>query len=456
MRALSDTYRQFLLDVDPIIEARERDAFLSLESDAQRDVFIENFWRRHAPVGMSGEAFRIQYYEVIEQASKYHRSTDRYKVFVIQGPPADIVDPDCRKYLQPIELWRYVNVPGLGHDATLLFYVPLHSTEYVLWHPMARNAYEELLTYEGLQQGVEAIFLGKIIPMTNMRDRPLIESDCKSSDLLRRTIDLVAQSGMTQLKALEPRVVSEEPMKLLLRSMVMADPKAAKLTTELSLRFPRKDGSRTDAEITVLVPRAQLSAKDLSGANTFSLDVTGEVLRDDSMFEKYRYRFDLPANGKEDKLPLIIDRILPHGDYKFRLKIVDVNSGAEAILEKLVTVPEDFDTAEERQRKQSGSAVVSALKDAVDAPATQLRIVPLPDEILSGLQHIETIAVGDDIKAVEFYLDGHKVMTKRQPPYTLDLDFGSVPRARNVRAIALDAKGQPITGDEITLNTGTD
>jgi Ca-activated chloride channel family protein len=80
----------------------------------------------------------------------------------------------------------------------------------------------------------------------------------------------------------------------------------------------------------------------------------------------------------------------------------------------------------------------------------------LTEDLLSGLQHIETMVVGEDIRAVEFYLDGRKVMTKRQPPYTLDLDFGEIPQARKVRAIALDAKGQPITGDEIILNTGTD
>jgi Ca-activated chloride channel family protein len=204
------------------------------------------------------------------------------------------------------------------------------------------------------------------------------------------------------------------------------------------------------------VPRALLTAKDLAGANTYSIDVTGEVLRDEAMFEKYRYRFDLPSDVKGEKLPLVIDRMLPHGDYKFRIKLVDANSGAETIVEKLITVPESIDTAEERQRKESGAAVVSTLKGAAESSETQLRIVPLPDEILSGLQHIETMVVGEDIKAVEFYLDGRKVMTKRQPPYTLDLDFGEIPQARKVRAIALDAKGQPITGDEIILNTGTD
>jgi len=82
--------------------------------------------------------------------------------------------------------------------------------------------------------------------------------------------------------------------------------------------------------------------------------------------------------------------------------------------------------------------------------------VPLPDDLLNGVQHIETMAVGSDIAAVEFYLDGRKVMTKRQPPYTLDLDFGEVPQVRHIRAVALNAKGDPLTGDEINVNTGND
>src|SRR5207244_3217235 len=74
----------------------------------------------------------------------------------------------------------------------------------------------------------------------------------------------------------------------------------------------------------------------------------------------------------------------------------------------------------------------------------------------AGLQHIDTIAYGENIKAVEFYLDGKKIMVKRQPPYTLDLDFGNVPQSRRVRVVALDEKGEPITGDEIVVNTGNE
>ena len=49
-----------------------------------------------------------------------------------------------------------------------------------------------------------------------------------------------------------------------------------------------------------------------------------------------------------------------------------------------------------------------------------------------------------------------RVMVKRAPPYTLDLDFGNVPQLRKVRAIATDEKGQVIAGDELVVNTGTD
>ena len=109
-----------------------------------------------------------------------------------------------------------------------------------------------------------------------------------------------------------------------------------------------------------------------------------------------------------------------------------------------------------QKQKAAAEAQVTVLKDAIESDQTSLRIVPMADELLAGIQHIETIAVGDNIKSVEFYLDGMKVMVKRQPPYTLDLDFGDVPQARRIRAVALDDKGQIITGDEVIVNTGTD
>ena len=40
---LSEVHRQFLLDVEPILIQTERDTFLKLETDPQRDAFIDDF-----------------------------------------------------------------------------------------------------------------------------------------------------------------------------------------------------------------------------------------------------------------------------------------------------------------------------------------------------------------------------------------------------------------------------
>ena len=42
-------YRDFLRDVEPIILPTEVNTFLVLESDAQRDAWILDFWKRRDP-----------------------------------------------------------------------------------------------------------------------------------------------------------------------------------------------------------------------------------------------------------------------------------------------------------------------------------------------------------------------------------------------------------------------
>src|SRR5262249_43117738 len=133
---------------------------------------------------------------------------------------------------------------------------------------------------------------------------------------------------------------SEESMKLLFKSMVIADPKAPKFEAEMSARFTGRDGNRMRTELTIPVPRARLAVTAVAGTKTYRVDVIGEVLKDDKLFEKYRYRFDFPADTKLDLLPVIVDRLLPHGAYVLRVKVADAESHAEAIIERGIDVPE--------------------------------------------------------------------------------------------------------------------
>jgi Ca-activated chloride channel family protein len=462
IKNLSDQWRQFLQDVEPIMLPQELDTFLTLETDPQREIYTVEFWRRRdAAQGTTNDTFKKQYFERLEDVHAQFKqvSSDRARIYLIHGQPTEVVPIACDRKLVPIEVWKYYYIPALGHDVRFLFYEPKTGGDWRLWDAMAdpTTAMSELVSDEAMARGgtpegaVAGVFAAQIAPGISQ-----LEFECKNGEELMSALNYTRQNKTAIMKIFEPPPVNTEDVRKILRSVVLADPGAPALGADMKITFPAKQGSRTNAELLINVPRKMALLKDVDGSSQYSFDVTGEVLHEGKLFENYRYRFDFPGDTKLESLPLIVDRFLRPNDYTFRIKVLDSHSGAESILETAISVPEIFDTPEVAKQKEAAGATVTALKDTVESNETQLRIVPLTDDLLSGLQHIETIAIGDNIKGVEFYLDGHKVMTKRVPPYTLDLDFGTVPQMRTVRAVALDAKGQPLTGDELTLNTGTD
>jgi Ca-activated chloride channel family protein len=460
IKNLSEKYRQFLVDVEPIMNPAELDTFLILETDPQREIYLTEFWRRRDVAnGTTNHSFRDQYYERLETVKDEftNASSDRGRIFLIHGEPAERIKIDCR-ILQPAEIWKYTFIPSMGHNVRFLFFKPRNGVDFKLFSPIDPNAITQLVSQDEIGTdvtdggAVQRVF-GPASPTTSVTN---VELKCMYGDEFLRAVYQSQMNKFDLTRIFEPPPVNEEDVHKILRSVVLANPNAAKLTNEVSVQYPAKQGSRTDAEITILVPRSQLTLKEVNNTKLYSLDVTGEVLKNDELFENYRYRFDYPGDIKDDKVAIVIDRFLRPADYTARVRVQDINSGAEAIVEKKITVPEIFDTPEQQKAKESATTALTQLKDDIESNTTRLRIVPLTDDLLSGIQHIETIAFGDDIKAVEFYLDGKKVMTKRQPPYTLDLDFGNVPQVRRVRAVAINAANEPITGDELLLNTGND
>ena len=454
---LREEHRKFLEETDAIVTDDERDAFLTLETDPQRDVFIVEFWkRRDKAAGTTNGAFKAAYYERLETAREKYEgiAADRSRILLLYGQPVEEVKVDCDQYLQPIEIWRYLELPALGFEVRFLFFEPRSTPGRMkLWQPVGRGEKDvvDLISPVVLSQ-----FQDEGAAVSHVM-AALAQDKCfRTSEQVLIAIQRNQSNYSRMMEAFDPPKMDEEGVKRVLRSAILTNPDVPRLTTELSVRYPAKQGARTDAEITLLVPRAQLKSKEVGGVTTYSIDVTGEILRNEELYENYRYRFDYPGDLKDEKVPVIVDRFLRPGDYKSRIKITDPNSGAEGIVEHDLKVPEIFDTPEQRKQKELAASTIGEIKDDIDSGGTRLRIVPLPDEMISGIQKIETMAIGSDIKGVEFWLDGKKIAIKRQPPYTLDLDFGEVPRLRRIRAVAIDAKGEVLAGDDIVINTGMD
>lgn len=436
---LAEQHRQFLIDVEPIIQPFERDAFLKLETDAQRDSFIEDFWRRRDIArGTTNHAARREYYDRLEFVRENFESisSDRGRIYLVQGPPLGMIDVKCSKFVQPAQVWGYNFIPELGHEVRLLFYLPRNMREYRLWDPFT--------------EGIQALRSDTIDATQQAWTSQDIVMGCAQGEALLTAIASMQSDQYKLATVFKPPPVNEEDIGRILRSAVLVDPKAPKLTAEIGVQYPSGEGMKTDAQITIQIPRAQLRTTTAGGVSVYTIDVVGEVLRNDAMWERYRYRFNFPGDIQDEKLPIVIDRMLRPASYKSRIKITDAATNAQAILESDLTVPEVA------VKPTAESQTLAAIQEDLQSTRAGLRIVPLPDSVMSGLQTIQTIVSGTGIKSVEFWLDGKRVATRRAPPYTLDFDFGTVPKPRRVRAVALDAHGAVITGDEVVVNTGTD
>ena len=97
--AQPDSYESWLhRDVAYIIEDQEREAFIRLGSDAERDRFIEQFWERRDPTpGTPANEAKEQHYRRIELASSRFLEgsipgwrTERGRIYIVHGPVDEI------------------------------------------------------------------------------------------------------------------------------------------------------------------------------------------------------------------------------------------------------------------------------------------------------------------------------------------------------------------------------
>src|SRR3979411_2465123 len=92
---LKKAYKDWLeKDVLYIITDEERKAFKKLQTDDERERFIEEFWRRRDPDPDTDEnEFREEYYERIAYANEHYASgipgwkTDRGRIYIMYGKP---------------------------------------------------------------------------------------------------------------------------------------------------------------------------------------------------------------------------------------------------------------------------------------------------------------------------------------------------------------------------------
>jgi len=109
---LDTPYKKWLdEDVTYIITPEERSAFLRLQTNEEREQFIEQFWLRRNPDPDSPEnTFKEEHYRRIAYTNEHYASgipgwkTDRGRIYIMWGPPDEVDShPSGGSYERPAD-----------------------------------------------------------------------------------------------------------------------------------------------------------------------------------------------------------------------------------------------------------------------------------------------------------------------------------------------------------------
>ncbi len=156
-------YQEWLKLVAHIIIPQEKDVFLQLQNDFDRDIFIEAFWKQRDPTPGTPQN---EYKEEISKRFLYVNKefskgtprpgwmTDRGRIYMILGAPQNrerMTMPE----LQPCELWTYYGDTSMGQPTYfgLIFFRRGGIGEYTLYSPMADGP-KSLLLNTGPTAGI--------------------------------------------------------------------------------------------------------------------------------------------------------------------------------------------------------------------------------------------------------------------------------------------------------------
>jgi GWxTD domain-containing protein len=358
LKELDNAYRQWLTeDVTYIISPEERNAFLQLDTNEEREQFIEQFWlRRSSNPDLPDNDFKEEHYRRIAYANEHYASgipgwkTDRGRMYIMWGPPDEIDShPTGGTYDRPMEegggststypweTWRWRYLEGIGENIILEFVDPSGSGEYHLtMDPSEKDALLHvpgaglsLLESMGMSTKAERFTRsdGTNLPKS-MGGQPA------SMDEFNR-LELYA-------KVNKPPEVKFKDLESLVTHRIVRDQVHFTWRTD----FLKVTNETVLVPVTIQIPNSQLSFQAKDGIHSATMNIFGRVTtltgRVVQTFEDPVSR-DFPDSLFQQSLKLqsIYQKAVPlrPGLYRLDLVIKDVQSGNVGVVNSRLAVP---------------------------------------------------------------------------------------------------------------------
>ena len=446
LEALPQEYQLWVESVRALISKDELKAFLELEKDYQRDAFIERFWRSRDPYPQTPRnELQERWMLRVEEAKTLfgNLTEDRSLTLLLNGPPDARILIDCIE-LWPAEVWYYQRAENLGSEMALLFYQQGGLGSYRVFYPGAG--------------------LGGLIKFPGSDPWSSIQM-CRQQhiDALRAAFSLMNKVGamgfMTMVAELMevPDSPSGEWVSTFNAYSTDMPDDAESFPVDIEVEYPGRHQNRTVTQGVISVDKSEVQVSDLSDIGaSYNFLATGEIIRDGKLFDSFRYQYNLPATQvKTETIPLVFERYLRPGEYELALRIDDLNAEKSHRVLLQLDVPRVEHLRPPEPSDPETARLLAEANAAISSGDNTIKIVQPGGRYQTGMLRIDTMTTGKDIDSVDFVLDGHEQLIKRVPPFTVELDLGSLPRMRTLTAIARDAQGVEVARDQKEINAGS-
>ena len=339
-----------------IITPTERDVFRKLQTDRERDLFIEAFWKHRDPTPATPEnEFKTEHYRRINYANhflgrespKEGWRTDRGRVYIILGEPNDINRMQGKQELYDCEVWFYQGKTDLGLPPgfNLLFFREGGTGAYKLYSPTNDGPQALMAGYFGSSTDYYEAYkkLRDIDPMLADTAMSLIPGD--QSGAYGRP-SLVSDMMLQKLEMAPQRMVEEKYARKFLeyKDVVEVEYSANYLESDSLVRVFR--GPAGMSFVHYVVEPKRLSVNNFEKKYYTVLKVNGNVTTTDG---RLVYQFDKTVNlewgeeemGARSHQPFDIRDVFPliPGDYKLSILVKNEVSKEFTSVEQALRVP---------------------------------------------------------------------------------------------------------------------
>jgi GWxTD domain-containing protein len=158
---LPPQYRKWLQEeVVYIITPKEKEVFLQLETDREREIFIEAFWKARDPYPNTPEnEFKKEHYRRISYANQWFGRegpgegwrTDMGRIYIILGEPQSVDKFENDSEVYPVVIWFYQGMGeyGLPDSFSVVFFKKSGLGVYELYSPVKYGPQSLIIHYKG-------------------------------------------------------------------------------------------------------------------------------------------------------------------------------------------------------------------------------------------------------------------------------------------------------------------